>query len=182
MSRTCCVAQRRKRRAHHFLATDAPERFARVGEIFLGQPIDPAASNSSIFSSPRARDRAHPAARPGRSRCGRCAFSARSISRRDHLPSPTSFSVPTIERTWLCRNERANGVDMDFLAHARDVEAIERLHRRFRLALRGAEGGEVVLPDQRLRRVMHRLGVEIAHDMPDVAASSAGGARRVRMR
>jgi glutamate racemase len=27
--------------AHKFLATDAPDRFARVGEIFLGQPIDP---------------------------------------------------------------------------------------------------------------------------------------------
>jgi glutamate racemase len=26
---------------HTFLATDAPDRFARVGEIFLGQPIDP---------------------------------------------------------------------------------------------------------------------------------------------
>ena len=24
-----------------------------------------------------------------------------------HLPSPTFFSVPTIERTWVCRNERA---------------------------------------------------------------------------
>jgi glutamate racemase len=27
--------------AHRFLATDAPDRFARVGEIFFGQPIDP---------------------------------------------------------------------------------------------------------------------------------------------
>ncbi len=27
--------------AHKFLATDAPDRFARVGEIFLGSPIDP---------------------------------------------------------------------------------------------------------------------------------------------
>jgi glutamate racemase len=27
--------------AHTFLATDAPDRFARVGEIFLGTPIDP---------------------------------------------------------------------------------------------------------------------------------------------
>ncbi len=26
---------------HRFLATDAPDRFARVGEIFLGAPIDP---------------------------------------------------------------------------------------------------------------------------------------------
>ena len=24
-----------------FLVTDAPDRFARVGEIFLGEPIDP---------------------------------------------------------------------------------------------------------------------------------------------
>ena len=27
--------------SHNFLATDAPDRFARVGEIFLGSPIDP---------------------------------------------------------------------------------------------------------------------------------------------
>jgi len=26
-----------------FLATDSPDRFARVGEIFFGQPIDPGA-------------------------------------------------------------------------------------------------------------------------------------------
>ena len=26
-----------------FFATDSPERFARVGAVFLGQPIDPAA-------------------------------------------------------------------------------------------------------------------------------------------
>jgi glutamate racemase len=26
---------------HHFFATDAPDRFARVGEIFFGRPIDP---------------------------------------------------------------------------------------------------------------------------------------------
>jgi glutamate racemase len=29
------------RPSHTFLATDAPDRFARVGEIFLGAPIDP---------------------------------------------------------------------------------------------------------------------------------------------
>jgi glutamate racemase len=29
------------RPSHSFLATDAPDRFARVGEIFLGSPIDP---------------------------------------------------------------------------------------------------------------------------------------------
>ena len=29
--------------AARFLATDSPERFARVGAIFLGRPIDPVA-------------------------------------------------------------------------------------------------------------------------------------------
>ncbi len=33
--------QTRSRTSHSFLATDAPDRFARVGEIFLGSPIDP---------------------------------------------------------------------------------------------------------------------------------------------
>ena len=36
---------RRRDRHTHFLATDAPDRFARVGEIFLGRPIDPERSN-----------------------------------------------------------------------------------------------------------------------------------------
>src|SRR5262249_42390002 len=35
------------------------------------------------------------------------AASARAKSFFVHLPSPTSFSVPTILRTWWCRNERA---------------------------------------------------------------------------
>ena len=36
------------------------------------------------------------------------ASSARFMSRGVHLPSPTRRSEPTIERTWLCRNERAS--------------------------------------------------------------------------
>ena len=35
------LARSAKNGNHVFLATDAPDRFARVGEIFLGQPIDP---------------------------------------------------------------------------------------------------------------------------------------------
>jgi glutamate racemase len=31
----------KSREPHHFLATDAPDHFARVGEIFFGSPIDP---------------------------------------------------------------------------------------------------------------------------------------------
>ena len=33
--------EKRNGEPHHFLATDAPDRFARVGEIFLGSTIDP---------------------------------------------------------------------------------------------------------------------------------------------
>ncbi|MBI3675965.1 MAG: glutamate racemase [Proteobacteria bacterium] len=35
------LASRSASGPHQFLVTDAPDRFARVGEIFLGQPIDP---------------------------------------------------------------------------------------------------------------------------------------------
>ena len=38
------------------------------------------------------------------------AASARARSSALHLPSPTGTSEPTIERTWLCRNERATAV------------------------------------------------------------------------
>ena len=42
-------------------------------------------------------------------------------------------------------------VDIDLVGGAADRELVERLDRRFRLALGGAEGGEIVLADQRLR-------------------------------
>lgn len=35
------LASSAKTGEHHFFVTDAPDRFARVGEIFFGQPIDP---------------------------------------------------------------------------------------------------------------------------------------------
>ena len=40
-TRSC--GHERNARPSSFLATDAPDRFARVGEIFLGRPIDPGA-------------------------------------------------------------------------------------------------------------------------------------------
>ncbi len=59
---------------------------------------------------------------------------------------------------------------MDLVGGAADVEPVERLDRRLRLALGGAEGREVVVADQGLRRGLHRLGVEGVDDMPDPAA------------
>jgi hypothetical protein len=58
------------------------------------------------------------------------------------------------------------GVDPHFLAVPLDVKAIERLHRRFRLAFGGAEGGEVVPADEQLRSRMHGLRIKAARHPP----------------
>src|SRR5689334_15457137 len=71
----------------------------------------------------------------------------------------------------LMVQERAGArLDDDLVAGARDVEAVERLYRRFRLAHGVAEAGEVVLADERSRGFLHRLLVEARADMPDAAA------------
>ena len=53
---------------------------------------------------------------------------------------------------------------------ARHIEPIERLHRRLRLAFGGAEGGEVVLADERLRGRVHGVGIEPARHAPGARA------------
>ena len=57
---------------------------------------------------------------------------------------------------------------MHVLAVARDVEPIERLHRRIGLAFGGAERREVVLADEPLRGRVHGRGVERARHPPGV--------------
>ena len=58
----------------------------------------------------------------------------------------------------------------------------QRLHRRFRLARHRAERREVVAADENLRRPGHGVGVERARHHHTRSRSSAGGARRFRMR
>ena len=58
---------------------------------------------------------------------------------------------------------------MDGVAFPDDVELVERLLRRFRLAFGVAKGGEVVLADQLLRGGVHRVGVERPRQPPGVA-------------
>src|SRR5580692_49515 len=59
-------------------------------------------------------------------------------------------------RAHLVLQERARGRgDADVVAVACDVETVERLHRRFGLALGGTEGGEIVLADEFLRGDVH---------------------------
>ena len=46
------------------------------------------------------------------------------------------------------------------------VEPVQRLQRAFRLAVGGAEGGEVMPSDQQLCRLVHGFGVERHRDPP----------------
>ena len=87
-----------------------------------------------------------------------------------HFPSPISLSEPTMERTWLCRKERAEASTLMISPWREAVERVERLYRQLRLAFGGAEGGEVVMADEDLRRLVHGLGVERAEHAPGALA------------
>ena len=50
------------------------------------------------------------------------------------------------------------------------VERVERLYRRLRLAQRIAEGREIVMPDQMAGALAHRLDIERRRDVPHPAA------------
>ena len=63
--------------------------------------------------------------------------------------------------------ERARGGDdVHVLAVAHDVELIQRLVRRFRLAFGGAESREIVLAEQLLRGAMHLVRIERPRHAP----------------
>ena len=58
------------------------------------------------------------------------------------------------------------------------VERVQRAHRRLRLALGGAERGEVVLADEQRGRLAHRSHVERQVEPADVARRERGAHRR----
>ena len=83
----------------------------------------------------------------------------------------------------LVVQERAGArCDMDFVAGPVDFQRVERLQRRPRLAKRVAEGRKIVVPDEVTGAGAHRVGVERRGDLQTRPRSSAGGARRFRMR
>src|SRR3546814_5127756 len=73
----------------------------------------------------------------------------------------TLFPYTTLFRSALRRSP-----DLDQFAAARHVQPVERPHRALRLAVGGAEGGEVVMTDQRLCRRVHGLVVEVLRHPP----------------
>ena len=94
----------------------------------------------------------------------------------------------------MVKEAARRGIDRDEFAVARDVEPVDGLDRVLRLAMGGAEGGEVVPSHQGLRRAVHRLGIDFLPDPPgaslverqrrapvydavDVATPGAGKAR-----
>src|ERR1044071_4670634 len=64
--------------------------------------------------------------------------------------------------------------DMDLLAIRRDIENIERLDRRFRLAKRVAKGREILVPHEMPRAFLHRVRIERRRDMPYPATLQRG--------
>jgi hypothetical protein len=67
-------------------------------------------------------------------------------------------------------------------AAPRPREPVERLDRALRLAMGRTEGGEIVPPDQRLRRAVHGPGIERRATCQALPRSSVSGARRLTMR
>ena len=125
----------------------------------------------------RAPDRARRAGRPARRRCGRGR--ARPLPYRPalHLPSPTSFSEPTIERTWLCRKERAEA-SMTISSPWRKTSSRSSV-RTGLFAWHSVERkrGEIVRADQALRGAMHGDRVERPRHMPGPPAIERPAAR-----
>ena len=75
-----------------------------------------------------------------------------------------------MERTWLCRKERAEASTLMISPWREAVSLSSVFYRRLRLAFGGAEGGEVVMADEHLRRLVHGLGVERAEHAPGAHA------------
>ena len=48
---------------------------------------------------------------------------------------------------------------MNFIAVPRDIQSVERFDRAIGLATRGAKRGEIMMADQRLRRIVHGTGI-----------------------
>ena len=60
--------------------------------------------------------------------------------------------------------------DVDFVADPAQIERVERLERRLRLAQRIAKGREIVMADQMSGALAHRLDIERRRDLPHPAA------------
>ncbi len=137
-------------------------RLIVVGRDFVRRPAGLAVVDADEIEP---RRRGH---RPAGRAVARCERSA-NVGRR---PFPLADELETPDhRPDLIVQERASaGLDTDLVARRRDDEAIERPHRRFCLALGGAEGREVVASDERLRGLRHGRGIEVDGQPPDAIA------------
>src|SRR5690349_14769791 len=106
---------------------------------------------------------------------GRVEAERRAVARFERLSHVLLLPLPASDhreaadhRADLVMQEAARrGSDVDFIADAAHLQPIERLYRAVRLALRRAEGGEVVAADEVRRAFLHRLDVERNGNVPD---------------
>ena len=151
-------------------AADTGPRMSPTARICSGMRLtDVVRLARQGLNNPPAPDKARPAARPGRRRRGR-GRRARAADRRrsSGLRRPTPASRPSSAPG--CAGTSAPRSTISTSSPSRDdVELIERLLRRFRLAFGVAECGEIVLADQTLCRLMHRIRIERPRHAPDLA-------------
>ena len=123
------------------------------------------------LNSPPAPDKARPAARPARRPRGR-ARRARRQDRRALQRAVADRHQRADHRAHLVVQERARRRRRCWTSSPSRVTSSRSsvLTGDLRLALGGAEGGEVVLADQPLRGRVHRLGVERPRHPPGAAA------------
>src|SRR5476651_982526 len=75
------------------------------------------------------------------------------------------------DRAHLMMKERARLCnDADFVAAARHIKPVKRFHRRLSLAFGRAEGREIMIANQPLRRRVHGRGIEWARRTPRAIA------------
>ena len=101
------------------------------------------------------RRRIEARAPPGRAPPAPCAYPPAAIARA--RPSPGSRPSTAPDDGGSCAPRRSMWISSPTRL---DLQPVERLHRAVRLAMRRAEGGEVMPSDQVRRAFAHRLDVE----------------------
>ncbi len=116
------------------------------------------------------RDEGEPVGRRGRSAGAAVAGRerARDIGRAP-APEPDQLQGPSHVAHLVVQERAGARLDMDFLADPGEVERVERLDRRLRLAQRVAEGRKIVMTHEMAGALLHRREVERRRDMPHPA-------------
>ena len=83
------------------------------------------------------------------------------------LTSPDERQAPDHRPHLVMKEASSSGTDVDFVADPFDSQAVERLHRTFRLAMHRPERREVVSADEHCGTFRHCIGFKLGGNMPN---------------